>query len=107
VLGRDRCDEPVVGRATGYASLDKIRNKGVAACRAQRKMVTSETFAEELGHEFGWGPMRWRQACEYRVCLQSTLRYEHRIVVDGQAGDLMMLMPRREARNDNARVDRR
>ena len=107
MLGCDGRDEPVVGSATGYASLDKIRNKRVAACRAQRKMVTGETFAEELGHEFGRGPMRWRQACEYRIRLQSTLRDERRTVVDGQAGDLVMLMPRREARNDNARVDRR
>jgi hypothetical protein len=107
VLGRDRCDEPVVGRATGYAGLDKLRDEGGAACRAERKMVTSETFAEELGHEFGWGPMRRRQACEYRVCLHRTMRDERRTVVDGQAGDLMMLMPRREARDNDARVDRR
>lgn len=106
MLGRDRCDEPVVGRATGYAGLEKLRDEGVAACRAQRKMVASEAFAEELGHEFGWGPMRWRQACEYRVCLQSTMRDERRTVVDGEAGDLVMLMPRREARDNHARVDR-
>jgi hypothetical protein len=35
------------------------------------------------------------------------MRDERRTVVDGQAGDLMMLMPRREARDNDARVDRR
>ncbi len=70
-------------------------------------MVASETFAEELGHEFGWARCGGRQAREDRVCLQSTMRYERRTVVDGQAGDLMMLMPRREARDNDARVDRR
>jgi hypothetical protein len=34
------------------------------------------------------------------------MRDERRTVVHGEAGDLVMLMPRREARNNHARVDR-
>ncbi len=40
----DRGDEPVAGCTAGYAGLREIRNKRVAACRPQRKMVTREAF---------------------------------------------------------------
>ena len=56
-------------------------------------MVTWEAFAEELGDEVGWGPLGWRETCEHRICLQSALRDERRSVIDGQSGDLVMLMP--------------
>lgn len=57
-------------------------------------MADGKPVTQELGHEFGWGAVRWRQARQHRIRLQRAVRDERRAVVDGIAGNRMMLVPR-------------
>lgn len=69
-------------------------------------MLPGEAVVEELGDEFGRGTVGRRQTRQHRIRLQGAVRDQSRAFIDGDAGDLVILVPRGEARDDDARIDR-
>src|SRR5579884_1743610 len=103
VRGR-RADERVVHGTADHSGGRETRQKGPMLGGRQHERLFGEAQAKQIRRDVGRDTVRDGQARQDRVRLQRAVTDEHGIAFKGGAREVVLFVPARERRHDDARI---